>query len=628
MNRIKQKTGQTIQKPLSVKENNDFQTRLAKHIEEMRWLYMELYDNADMFGELEQQCRAFYMERDAGLKALDKSREQNPGWYKQNDMLGMMLYIDNFAGNLQGVQQKLDYLESSNVNYIHLMPFLDTTEGKSDGGYAVSDFRKVQKKLGTMEDLENFTQACHKRKISVCCDFVMNHTSEDHEWAKKARSGDGEYMSRYFFYRDYSIPAEYEKTVPQVFPTTAPGNFTWLQEAGHFVMTTFYPYQWDLNYRNPRVFNEMVYNFLFLANKGIDVMRIDAVPYIWKELGTSCRNLPQVHTIVRMMRMICEIVCPGVLLLGEVVMEPEKVVPYFGTVEKPECHMLYNVTTMATTWHTVATRDIRLLKLQMDIVSSLPKEYVFLNYLRCHDDIGWGLDYEWLKQFGIGEVSHKKYLNDFLTGAIPESFSRGELYNSDPTSGDARLCGTTASLCGIEKAAYERNEADLEQAVRLDLMLHAYMLTQSGIPVIYSGDEIGQENDYSYHEEPDRWGDSRYLHRGKFRWDLEKKRAETGSVQQKLFDGIGKLEKLRKSSPLFNTDAAVRTFDTTDNSVLGIIRENGGQKLVAFFNFSESEKTVQLDEEDGVYTDLISGQAAGQQEVKIPGYGVYWLLKK
>lgn len=290
--------------------------------------------------------------------------------------------------------------------------------------------------------------------------------------------------------------------------------------------------------------------------------------------------------------------------------------------------MLYNVTTMATTWHTVATRDIRLLKLQMDIVSSLPKEYVFLNYLRCHDDIGWGLDYEWLKQFGIGEVSHKKYLNDFLTGAIPESFSRGELYNSDPTSGDARLCGTTASLCGIEKAAYERNEADLKQAVRLDLMLHAYMLTQSGIPVIYSGDEIGQENDYSYHEKPDRWGDSRYLHRGKFRWDMEKKRTEPGSVQQKLFDGIGKLEKLRKSSPLFNTDAAVRTFDTMDNSVLGIIRENEEQKLVAFFNFSEFEKTVQMDEEDGAYTDLISGQTAGQQEVKIPGYGVYWLLKK
>lgn len=610
------------------KTENVFQQRLERHHDELRWLYMELYDNSDMFAELCAQMYEYHMQRGQQLKEMDADREKEPDWYKKNDILGMMMYIDNYAGNLQGVQEKLDYLEECQVNYIHLMPFLDTPKGRSDGGYAVSDFRKVQPQLGTMDDLESLTAACHKKGMNVCMDFVMNHTSEDHEWAVRARRGEGEYMSRYFFYRDYSIPAEYEKTVPQVFPTTAPGNFTWLQEAGHFVMTTFYPYQWDLNYRNPRVFNEMVYNFLFLANKGIDVMRIDAVPYIWKELGTSCRNLPQVHTIVRMMRMICEIVCPGVLLLGEVVMEPEKVVPYFGTVEKPECHMLYNVTTMATTWHTVATRDIRLLKLQMDIVSSLPKEYVFLNYLRCHDDIGWGLDYEWLKQFGIGEVSHKKYLNDFLTGAIPESFSRGELYNSDPTSGDARLCGTTASLCGIEKAAYERNEADLKQAVRLDLMLHAYMLTQSGIPVIYSGDEIGQENDYSYHEKPDRWGDSRYLHRGKFRWDMEKKRTEPGSVQQKLFDGIGKLEKLRKSSPLFNTDAAVRTFDTMDNSVLGIIRENEEQKLVAFFNFSEFEKTVQMDEEDGAYTDLISGQTAGQQEVKIPGYGVYWLLKK
>lgn len=290
--------------------------------------------------------------------------------------------------------------------------------------------------------------------------------------------------------------------------------------------------------------------------------------------------------------------------------------------------MLYNVTTMATTWHTVATRDIRLLKMQMDIVSGLPKEYVFLNYLRCHDDIGWGLDYQWLKRFGIEEVSHKKYLNDFLTGVIPEAFGRGELYNSDPTSGDARLCGTTASLCGIEKAAYEKNEPALEQAVRLDLMLHAYMLTQSGIPVIYSGDEIGQENDYSYHKEPDRWGDSRYLHRGKFRWDLEAKRTEQGSVQQKLFDGIGKLEQIRKSSPLFDTDAAVSTFDTLDDSVLGIIREHGEQKLTALFNFSEFNKVVQLDEEDGRYTDLISGKKKEGHEVSIPGYGVYWLLKK
>ena len=407
-----------------------FVKRFERHFDELKWLYIELYENDSMFAELCDNLYRFYNERNKDLRQLDCERETDPNWYKNNDMLGMMLYIDNFAGNMKGVKEKLDYLEKCNVNYIHLMPFLDTVEGRSDGGYAVADFRKVQEKLGTMEDLEDLTAACHKKNMNVCMDFVMNHTSQDHEWAKRARQGDGEYMSRYFFFNNDTIPNMYEQTVPQVFPTTAPGNFTWLPDAGHFVMTSFYPYQWDLNYRNPRVFNEMMYNFLYLANKGIDIIRIDAVPYIWKELGTQCRNLKQVHTIVRMMRIISEIVCPSVLLLGEVVMEPEKVVPYFGTVEKPECHMLYNVTTMATTWHTVATRDVSLLKKQLDIVNGLPKEYVFLNYLRCHDDIGWGLDYGTLMTEGKGERSHKQYLNDYFQGIAGNSNSRGELYNA------------------------------------------------------------------------------------------------------------------------------------------------------------------------------------------------------
>ncbi|MCI9668747.1 MAG: amylosucrase, partial [Oscillospiraceae bacterium] len=375
---------------MTKKEEAQFQMRLAHHIDELRWLYMELYDNSSMFAELCDNLYHFAQERTKALKQRDLQREADPEWYKSNDLAGMMMYVDNFAGNLKGVQDKLLYIQQTGVNFLHLMPFLDTVPGRSDGGYAVKDFRAVRPDLGTMEDLSNLTAACHEKGINVCMDFVMNHTSEDHEWAKKARAGDGEYMSRYFFFADPSIPAEYEKTVPQVFPTSAPGNFTFLPECGHHVMTTFYPYQWDLNYRNPRVFNEMMYNFLFLANQGLDVIRIDAVPYIWKELGTNCRNLPKVHTIVRMMRMIGEIVCPSVILLGEVVMEPVKVVPYFGTVEKPDCHLLYNVTTMCTTWHTVATHDTRLLRKQLDSVNSLPKQYVFLNYLRCHDDIGWG----------------------------------------------------------------------------------------------------------------------------------------------------------------------------------------------------------------------------------------------
>ncbi len=609
-------------------EERIYQERLGRHHDELRWLYMELYDNDSMFAELCDRMREFYLERNKVLKASDRKRESDQNWYKQNDMLGMMFYIDNFAGNMKGVEAKLDYIEACNVNYVHLMPFLDTPEGRSDGGYAVSDFRRVQPKLGSMEDLDSLTAACHKKGINVCMDFVMNHTSEDHEWAKKARQGDGEYMSRYFFFDNGEEPAMYEKTVPQVFPTTAPGNFTWLSDIGHHVMTTFYPYQWDLNYKNPRVFNEMMYNFLFLANRGIDIIRIDAVPYIWKELNTSCRNLLQVHTIVRMMRMISEIVCPGILLLGEVVMEPEKVTPYFGTVEKPECHMLYNVTTMATTWHTVATRDVKLLKKQLDIVNALPKDYVFLNYLRCHDDIGWGLDYATLKMDGMEERAHKKYLNDYFQGYDGDSRSRGELYNADPVTGDARFCGTTASMCGVEKAGFEQDDAAMERAVQMDLMLHAYMFMQSGIPVLYSGDEIGQVNDYTYKDDPNKAADSRYLHRGAMNWKLAALVKDTDTVEGKIFQGLKQLEQIRKSEKVFVSNADTWTIETWDPSVLCIGRYFDGDKVIGLFNFSEYDKTAWIDENDGDYTELISGNEMKPVEVHIPAYGFYYMKKK
>ncbi|MCX4324315.1 MAG: alpha-amylase family glycosyl hydrolase [Lachnospiraceae bacterium] len=610
------------------KEEAVYRKRFERHLNELKWLYMELYDNGSMFAELCDSLHRFYEEREKELKKKDVEREKCPDWYKGNDMLGMMLYIDNFAGNLQGVQEKLSYIKSCNVNYIHLMPFLDTPKGRSDGGYAVADFRKVQPALGDMDDLESLTEACRKEGISVCMDFVMNHTSEDHEWAKRARAGEGEYMSRYFFFDNDTIPAEYEKTVPQVFPTTAPGNFTWLPDAGHYVMTSFYPYQWDLNYQNPRVFNEMMYNFLFLANKGIDIMRIDAVPYIWKELHTQCRNLKQVHTIVRMMRMIGEIVCPGVLLLGEVVMEPEKVVPYFGTLEKPECHMLYNVTTMATTWHTVATRDVRLLRQQLDIVNSLPKEYVFLNYLRCHDDIGWGLDYDTLRLWGFEERSHKQYLNNYFQGYEGESVSRGELYNADPVSGDARFCGTTASMCGVEKAGFEQDDEAMERAIRRDVTLHAYMFMQSGIPVLYSGDEVGQVNDYSYKDDPDKVADSRYLHRGKMDWKLAEQVSDKKSVAGQIFGQLVRLERIRKSSQAFTVEADARTLTTGDDNVLVIGRVYGDEEILGVFNFSEYEKEVSLEGMEGAYQDMITGKKVSPAKIMLPGYGFCYLAGK
>ena len=605
-----------------------FDQRLARYYDELKWLYCELYNNdTQAFDYFMKVLRDYYTEREDALKELDLIREASPDWFKGNDMLGMLMYTNCFAKNLKGVKENLGYIKESGVNYLHLMPLLESPEGRSDGGYAVSDFRKVDPKLGTMEDLADLARECHANNMSLCLDFVMNHTSEDHEWARKAKAGDYEYQKRYFFFDNWNIPNAFEETVPQVFPQTAPGNFSWCPEVGKVVMTTFYPYQWDLNYANPVVFNDMMANMLNLCNHGVDVIRLDAVPYIWKTLGTSCRNLPQVHTLVRIMRIATEIVCPGTLLLGEVVMEPSKVVPYFGTVEKPECNMLYNVTTMATTWHTLATHDVRLMKHQLGQVFSLPKQYVFLNYLRCHDDIGWGLDYNFLKQFGVDEVEHKRFLNAYFRGYTDYSDARGELYNDDPRLGDARLCGTTASLCGIEAAEYEGDTEKLDRAIRLDIMLHAFLLTQSGIPVLYSGDEIGQLNDYSYHENPLKWDDSRYLHRGDFRWDEAKKRKQTKSREGRIFKAIQKLEKLRSKHSVFDGAADTWIVETYNDAVLGIGRYYKGEKLIALFNFSPFYQTAWIDEPED-YKDMLTNKKREAKAVEIPNHDFVWLVTK
>lgn len=604
----------------------EFTNRLSKHYDELKWLYAELYHNDQQaFDYFCDMLYEYYTQRSDALKQWDQMREEVPEWYKGNEMLGMLMYTNCFAGTLQGIREHLDYLQECGLNYVHLMPLLESPPDRSDGGYAVANFRKVQPALGTMEDLAQLGDDCHSRGMCVCLDFVMNHTSEDHEWAQRAKAGEKEYQDRYFFYDDWTIPSEYEKTVPQVFPQTAPGNFSWCEQAGKVVMTTFYPYQWDLNYANPVVFNDMTADMLNLCNHGVDIIRLDATPYIWKELGTDCRNLPQVHTLVRLMRMATEVVCPGTLLLGEVVMEPSKVVPYFGTIEKPECHMLYNVTTMASTWHTVATHDVRLLRHQMETVFALPHEYTFLNYLRCHDDIGWGLDYNYLKQFGIEEVAHKKYLNDYLKGAGYNSDSRGELYNDDPRLGDARLCGTTASLCGIEAAEYEQDQYKLDRCIRLDIMLHAFLFTQSGIPVLYSGDEIGQKNDYEYHNNPLKWDDSRYLHRGDLNWDEVAQRHDLSTRPGRIFNALRTLETIRAEHEAFDNEADTWIIEPYNDHILGIGRYCKGEKLIALFNFSENDETAWIDEPENYY-DLITGEPRAAKAVGIPAYDFAWLV--
>lgn len=585
-----------------------FARRLQERRDELEWLYMELYDRRDMLDTLLERMGEAYRQREQSLRRLDAKREQDPNWFRSGKMLGMTMYTDLFAGNLPGLEKKLDYLTEQGITYLHLMPLLKMPHPDNDGGYAVEDFDQVDPTLGTNEDLSRLTAAMRRRGMSLCLDFVINHTADTHPWAMRAKAGEQEYIDRYICFDTPDIPREMEKTIPDVFPETAPGSFIYQEDMKKYVCSSFHPYQWDLNYRNPAVFNDMVCSMLHLANLGVEILRIDAVPYLWKEMGTSCRNLPKVHTIMRMIRLIIETVCPAVILKGEVVMAPKELAPYFGTQEKPECHLLYNASTMATQWSALASADVRQLKRQLDDLHSLPANCCFVNYLRCHDDIGWGLNEEFGRTIGIDPVVHKKYLYEFFEGSFPGSYARGERYNYNPATQDARTCGTTASLCGIEKGLCEGDESQVALGIQRDLMMHAAMMTMAGFPMLSSGDEIGQLNGYDYHDDPDRREDSRNLHRTRFNWDNAARRKEPGTVQQRIWDGLRRLENIRCGEPCFGPEAWVTTWDTANRQVLALVRRTEGETLVGLFNFSGDIQTIHMDALEGNFTDLITGE--------------------
>ena len=585
-----------------------FERRLQERRDELAWLYMELYDRRDMLEELLERMEEACRRREQSLKRLDARREQDPDWFRSGKMLGMTMYTDLFAGDLPGLEKRLDYLTEQGITYLHLMPLLKMPHPDNDGGYAVEDFDQVDPALGTNEDLRRLTAAMRRRGMSLCLDFVINHTADTHPWALRARAGEQEYIDRYICFDTPDIPREMEKTIPDVFPATAPGSFIYQEEMKKYVCSSFHPYQWDLNYRNPAVFNDMVCSMLHLANLGVEVLRIDAVPYLWKEAGTTCRNLPKVHTIMRMIRLIIETVCPAVILKGEVVMAPRELAPYFGTQEKPECHLLYNASTMAAQWSALASADVRQLKRQLDDIHSLPANCCFVNYLRCHDDIGWGLNEAFGRTIGIDPVAHKKYLYEFFEGSFPGSFARGERYNYDPVTQDARSCGTTASLCGIEKGLYEGDEAQVALGIQRDLMMHAAMMSMAGFPMLSSGDEIGQLNGYDYHDDPDRREDSRNLHRTRFNWDNAEKRRERGTVQQRIWEGLRQLERLRRREPCFGPHARVTTWNTASRQVLALVRRTEEETLVCLFNFSGQRQTIHMDALEGTFTDLVTGE--------------------
>ncbi|MEA4959199.1 MAG: alpha-amylase family protein [Anaerolineaceae bacterium] len=570
-----------------------FQTRLGAHFPRLFRLYLELYvGHYDFFYHLEALlhllARAAFA-RPADLRALDAQREADPHWFQSNQMLGGVCYVDLFAQNLAGIRGKIPYFKELGLTYLHLMPLFKMPAGDNDGGYAVSSFREVHPPLGTMRELAALARQLREHDISLCLDLIINHTASEHDWAKKAALGEPDYREMYGIFPDRATPDRYERTLREIFPDEHPGAFTWFPEIPAWVWTTFHSYQWDLMYANPAVFNHIAEEMLFLANQGVEIFRLDAVAFIWKQLGTSCENLPQAHLILQALNALTRVAAPTVLFKSEAIVHPDDVARY---ISPDECQLSYNPLLMALLWNTLATRDTNLLTQALANRFSLPEGTAWVNYVRCHDDIGWTFSDEDAARLGINGYDHRRFLNEFFRGRFPGSFARGLPFQENPKTGDCRISGTCASLAGLEKALLEEDPVEEALALRRIILLSGVVMTAGGIPLIYLGDELGVLNDYSYHDHPDHKHDSRWAHRPPADPVRAQSRHDPSGPVGQLYARFQSLVEMRKDRPEF-AGGNLEVMDTQNRAVLGYARSNnGGARLLVFANFSEHPQVV------------------------------------
>ena len=567
--------------------------RLQRHFPRLFACLHALYGaHYDFFYHLEAilaSTTEMWLARPAELKALDALRETDPYWYQSQRICGAMCYVDLFAGNLNGLRDQIPYLLELGVNYLHLMPLFRTPAGDNDGGYAVSSYREVMPQLGTMEELAGLAAELRRHGMSLCLDFVFNHTSDEHEWAKRALAGDPEYQAYYRMFPDRSTPDAFERTVTSVFPDEHPGAFTYRNRIRKWVWTTFHNYQWDLNYENPVVFNRMLEEMLFLANQGVEILRLDAVAFIWKQLGTSCQNLPQAHTIIQAFNALVRVGAPAMVFKSEAIVHPDEVRKY---ISEEECQLSYNPQLMALLWNSLATRKVRILRHAMRQRFAIAPGCAWVNYVRCHDDIGFAFSNDDVETVGLDPAAHRRFLTTFYTRRSADSFARGMPFQEDPVSGDARVSGTCASLAGLERAIAENHEIDVDLAIRRIHLIHGVILTIGGIPLIYLGDEIGMLNDYEYERETDKIGDTRWLHRARFDWDRAAQRRDPESMPGRIYQGLLRLFQIRQQNPAFDR-GETEIVDTGNDHVLGYFRTNGDHSVLVLASFTETPQRIE-----------------------------------
>ncbi|WP_333913244.1 amylosucrase [Vibrio coralliirubri] len=615
---------------LTKKDEKVFLERLEQYFPsltiKLHALYGERYDFFLHLQKLVVVLAKSFAGRKRKWKNLDEKRLANPTWYRSEKMLGMAVYVDLFAGDLNKLQQKIPYLKSLGINYLHLMPLYKAPEGDSDGGYAVSDYRKVDPKLGTEKDLAQLAEALSSEGISLVLDFVFNHTSDEHHWAEQARKSNPEFEDFYYFFTEQQDVDDYNQTCREIFPTVRRGSFTYLDDIQKHVWTTFNSFQWDLNYSNPAVFNAITDEMLFLANIGCEGLRLDALAFIWKEKWTQCESLPKAHALIQCFNACLQIAAPAVLFKSEAIVHPDEVAQY---IDKGECQLSYNPLMMALMWESLATRKTELLTASLKKSFEISDACSWVNYIRCHDDIGWTFDDSVAEQLGINGFEHRRFLNQFYTGKFEGSFSQGVPFQENPTTGDCRVCGSLASLAGLEKAIEADDSQAIEFALKRIRLLNSINLSIGGIPLIYQGDELGILNDHSYLEDEFKRDDTRWVNRPTITAESIKLAEQAGSYQHRINRDLKQMVELRKQNPVFG-EAKTEILETYRPHLFAYYRTHeNGEKLLAICNFSEVTQHLPASICDVLggrdCLDVLSDQRFSGPTIEVPAYEVLWL---
>ncbi|MGS0743931.1 alpha-amylase family glycosyl hydrolase [Glaciimonas sp. GG7] len=595
-------------------------------LQRLTQLYGSRDNFASWFGDMMEAVARLHAARPVALRTQDTERVNQQDWFLAQSMLGYSAYADRFAGTLNGVAQRIAHLQELGVTYLHLLPFLRARAGENDGGFAVASFDDIAPHLGSMTDLEALTAQLRTAGISLCSDFILNHVADDHAWAQGAAGGDVRLQDYFYLFKDRVIPDQFEQTLVQIFPQAAPGNFTWSGQMQAWVWTTFYPYQWDLNYANPAVLSEMVSALLGLANRGIEVFRLDSTAFLWKREGTNGMNQPEAHWILQVLRCITEIAAPGVLLKAEAIVPMTELPAYFGEDEGRgrECHLAYHSSLMAAGWAALAEQRIDVLSRVIDATPALPAAGSWLTYVRCHDDIGWNVLRPELA--GIDPDNNRlANVSAFFAGTDPTSFSGGTAFQTSPGLAAHGTNGMTSSLVGFERA---RTTSDVDLAQRRMMLLYGLALSFGGLPLLYMGDEMALENDISEASLAARNIDSRWLQRP--HWDEKRhaQRTSTDLTAGKVFTAIRSMTQQRQRQNTLAADVPRKLIVSGHPAVLALKR---GEQFIALSNFSQQDVTLDLlainNNVAALWFDCLSEKYVTDM-VTLPSWGTMWLERR